>query len=112
MTGCPASRVEIVRVPAKVAEHAHILGRADAFGAFAEQQDAAARFDDVLRGGDALGRLVEGEVERMAGGAGDDRVGEARAPGRVEVRAEEVDSCGMGADRVAGEDAGDAAVAG
>jgi hypothetical protein len=62
-------------------------------------------------GGDALDDLVEGQVERVAGGAGDDRVDglvEAFQAGLLHER----DAGGMRFDRVAGEDAGDFALLG
>ena len=56
-------------------QHAAELGGSGAFLARSGEQDRATRFYDVGGGGDAFDRLVEREVERVAGGGGDDGVG-------------------------------------
>ena len=99
---------ELLR-PRVAAQHRGELRRADPLGALAQQQNFSAGPDDVVRGVDALERLVEGEVERMSGGAGNGRVEELRHP-RYRGRTNEVDSRGVGRLRRAGKDAADGAL--
>jgi len=99
-----ANVIEITGVAGVRLELASEFGRADALGAFAENQDSAAWLDDVLRGSDSFEDLIKGEVEWIACGARDDNVGRRRNCCKRSGY-EKVDSGGVGLDRMSSKDA-------
>src|ERR1017187_9627327 len=95
----------------KSRERAHAvskLGGAHPLRALAQDKNPAARLCDVLRGGDSLDGLVESQVQRISGGAGDYRIGRL---GQCFERGvlKKLDGCRVSLDRVAREDSRDLA---
>ncbi len=92
-------------------EHAAEFGCSGAFLAFGNEENFAAGFDDVLGGGDSFYGLIVGEIERVSSRGGDDGV-DGLGHLFEHDTADEIDSGFVGLLGVAGEDSGDAAVAG
>ena len=66
--------IQVALVPFERRELLRELRRSDPLRALSDDEDSAPRLDDMLCGGKALGGLVEREIQRIAGGAGDDRI--------------------------------------
>src|ERR1017187_3245773 len=98
----------------KSCERAHAVSEfrgAHPLPALAQDENSSARLGDVLRGGDSLDGLVEGQVQRISGGAGDHRIcglGQCFERGVLK----KLNGCRVSLDRIACKDSRDLAFLG